>query len=817
MRRVIVLLVLPLVLIAPTIFTGKLFLPEHPIGLEPLASEHVDEAELAWRDANYLTSDRLFPILTDELEVQRQFRAAKLPLWNAKQGLGLPLFGGTLVGPLYPPNWIAYATDPVRAAPWLAILSLYLLGLGAWLFLERRELSFGACAIGALAAQASGFALINLHYRMKVDAALWLPWALWAVDGIRGGMTSGNRRAALALVASLALSFLAGFPSISIFVAASTALYAILRRFVERERELSLVRSFALIACGTLVASIQLFPTFETSRQSMRAAQSRDELLAQSLPLATSLSIVAPDFFGAPTDRVFAPHLPIAWWSTSKSDANAAQNANLLEWNLFSGLGVVALAIAAVICFRRTAASLALLAIFALGFAQGWPDASWLYYVPGFDLGAPSRAAAVLAVALALLAGFGAEALIRRHPRALTCIVAVALVAALAGLAAFARIEPKEFAEVRAQSLAARHGVTIAEVRTLLPDDLATAAAEHLRIVGERMFIIGLGLAAAAIFAHVNSKRERARVVWLPLFAVVLVEGASFGAAYLAPRPSSEVFPHSASMDAIAKAACDGRVLRVDTSGTGIDDVLALARPNLVEAYGVSDLTPYVAFSQRALVELVSSIDRLATYRTGISRISYPALIDHRVLDVCHVTAILSRNPLQNARLEPLIERDGFHVYRRICPTPIARFVQRAVETNTDEEELGFLRQQTFDPAEVAVLAPGEHIAKSPSVGGFSGELTEFVDDRMGSIECRVATSTGGLAVFSIAYHPGWRAYVDGVATPVLRVDHACCGVFVPAGSSRRIELRFEPSSLAIGAFVSLAAIVAAWFVARRA
>ncbi|MCC6408821.1 MAG: hypothetical protein IT453_16785, partial [Planctomycetes bacterium] len=103
MRRILLLLVLPLVLLAPAVVSGALFLPQAPVGLEPLASERPELAADAWTQANYLASDRLFPILTDELEVQRQVREGRLPLWNARQGVGLPLLGGTLVGPLYPP------------------------------------------------------------------------------------------------------------------------------------------------------------------------------------------------------------------------------------------------------------------------------------------------------------------------------------------------------------------------------------------------------------------------------------------------------------------------------------------------------------------------------------------------------------------------------------------------------------------------------------------------------------------------------------------------------------------------------------------
>src|SRR5262249_47905050 len=154
-----------------------------------------------------------------------------------------------------------------------------------------------------------------------------------------------------------------------------------------------------------------------------------------------------------------------------------------------------------------------------------WPAISWLYALPGFDLGAPSRASAVLACAVALLAGFGAESLIRRHPRALASVLTVAIVVACAGFAAWTCIEPREFAAVEDQRRAARHGVTLADVRALMPEESAVAAAEHWKLVGERVAVVALALAVAALFVHVASKRGASPSVWLPLFAVALVEG----------------------------------------------------------------------------------------------------------------------------------------------------------------------------------------------------------------------------------------------------------------------------------------------------
>ncbi|MCK6446907.1 MAG: hypothetical protein L6Q99_10985 [Planctomycetes bacterium] len=814
--KLALLLALPLVLVLPAVLSGALFLPQAPRGLEPLASEAPEDAAVAWQQANYLASDRLFPILTDELTIQAALRAGSLPLWNAKQGLGLPLVGGTLVGPLYPPNWIGYATDPVRAGPWLAALSLFLAGLGAWSFLERRGTSFGAAAIGALALQIGGFALANLHYRMKLDAALWLPWTLWALDGL----AARKPRAGLALAGSIAASFLAGFPTIAAFGLAAAVLYALVRRFADGVA-LPLGRACAFAACGLAIASVQLVPTFDAASESLRAERTVTELTAESLPLASTLGLVVPDLAGSPNEPLAAPHLPVPWWLASREERDAAQNANPLEWQLFAGVATLALAVAGLVCFPRDVRAFALLALVALGFVQGWPLVRELYRLPLFDVGAPARAASVLWVVLPLAAGFGVEALLRRHPRALWTVLALVLGLAACGGLFRATLEAEAFAAARELELAERHGVTLGEVRALIAHDDAVRAAERLAHAAERLALVALSTAVAASFLVWSRRRETARAPWLPLFAVLLVEGVAASAAHLVPRAASlgAPFPSSPALAALAAAAGDGRVVRLDESGSGIDDVLVLARPNLPEAYGIADLTPYVVFSQRRLVELVRALDPLAGYRTGISRLSLEALAAHPLLDALDVRAVLSRSPRRHPALEPVLERERFHVYRRTSALGRARVVApRFVADGTSA--LAELASPRFLPArECVVVAADAHVplgtprepAGPESDSAATARVVEFVDSGFGEFEARVDAPAGGWLVVSAAYHAGWNVTIDGEpAARVAPADHALLGVELPARNGLVVRARFLPRSYVFAACLAVLGFVCA-------
>lgn len=64
--------------------------------------------------------------------------------------------------------------------------------------------------------------------------------------------------------------------------------------------------------------------------------------------------------------------------------------------------------------------------------------------------------------------------------------------------------------------------------------------------------------------------------------------------------------------------------------------------------------------------------------------------------------------------------------------------------------------------------------------------------------------SSNQFAVLSEIYYPhGWKAFIDGKETPIVKVDYALRGLAVPAGK-HTIELRFEPASYKTGNAVSI-------------
>ncbi|HUT54531.1 MAG TPA: YfhO family protein [bacterium] len=86
-------------------------------------------------------------------------------------------------------------------------------------------------------------------------------------------------------------------------------------------------------------------------------------------------------------------------------------------------------------------------------------------------------------------------------------------------------------------------------------------------------------------------------------------------------------------------------------------------------------------------------------------------------------------------------------------------------------------------------------------------KVMEYLDNRV------VLTAQAPAPCYlSIAesYYPGWRAWVDGKETRIIRANYAFQAVALPGAGPHRITLRFAPAEFRIGLWVSLASIMAA-------
>jgi len=150
----------------------------------------------------------------------------------------------------------------------------------------------------------------------------------------------------------------------------------------------------------------------------------------------------------------------------------------------------------------------------------------------------------------------------------------------------------------------------------------------------------------------------------------------------------------------------------------------------------------------------------------------------------------------------PLLDQDQGTVQANqiLDAFPRAFSVSRSLAV-TPEQELPILGSLSVEQLKEAatVTATGVLVQGYPGDRG-KVELLSYKPDR---VELEVRRASQGLLVLADAAYPGWRAWVDGEESRIVRADYAFRGVVLARGK-HAVQFRFEPLDFRIGLWVSL-------------
>jgi hypothetical protein len=215
-------------------------------------------------------------------EATRAIRAARLPVWNPFLFMGAPFLANSQVGFFYPLNWPLWLLFPAHRAVHLTIvLHLCLAALNAYLW-GRRSLRLGRIAAWTVASifAFGGYLGAQLEHINQLQGLAWLPLVLMLYDQVSDALSPVSTRGAAfgALAVVIALILLAGHAQTAFIALVGLGVYGLgplLWYAVRRRQWRALVRSGALLgsvaALGVALAAVQLVPTWELSRLSVRA------------------------------------------------------------------------------------------------------------------------------------------------------------------------------------------------------------------------------------------------------------------------------------------------------------------------------------------------------------------------------------------------------------------------------------------------------------------------------------------------------------------------------------------------------------------
>jgi hypothetical protein len=323
-----------------------------------------------------------------------------LPLWNPYIFSGMPLLGSAQGGTLFPPNWLYLVFSATVATNLMVVASYMIAALGAYLYARRAGASIAGSVLTSLAWQWGGFLVGQIGHINIVQTGAMLPWVLWAVDGYGAG---AGRKWGVLLAALVALQTFVGHQQTLAYSLLLASAYAVASAFAVRESRARYLWSLVFVAVGLLLAAVQILPTFELLRNSLRAESTYEFFTSFSMPPRMIQTLLAPYVAGGGDGWLFrAPYVGPPYYG---------------EMAGYVGVLGLMLALCAVV-FRRDArtkfwAAAAIVCLtLALGRYAPLRFYKLIYYVPVLNLfRVPARHLMEAEFALAVLAGRGLTAL----------------------------------------------------------------------------------------------------------------------------------------------------------------------------------------------------------------------------------------------------------------------------------------------------------------------------------------------------------------------------------------------------------------------
>lgn len=854
----------PLLLLWPCLFGSRTFLPYDLAQFPPAATALTAAQRAALRaDSNFDVTET--PVwFVPELTLARQalVEDGELPGWNPNARSGTALLAHGHDSLWHPPTWFALLPhDPADALGWVAATCLCIAGLLAFGLFRALGLSAAASAFGALAFTGSSLLSANAHNLPRLAALIWLPGMLWGLR-VAADRTGAQRVPPLCGFAlCLQWTWCAGFPPYALPATLVAAGYAAVLLAAEwRLRGAAALRSFALpgllaTAVGVLLMAPYLLPALAFFPDSARpVAPDLRQVSHNVFESYGLLGYLLPDLFGRPDLGEQLPYdrSPLALWLGNRVEYGGQAllpNFNATEYAVFAGSAVLALALAGVGARGTRHRWFPLVAlVLLLGLATFTTPLHWLFQLPGMATVPPLRCLGPTSLLLAWLAAHGLERALQPEGRwrawlaaAVALLVGLVLVSGwwwLRDPEVFEQLGVPQHAAARFAHLRADLTADWVRANFLRSPDGSIDYQQQGQLCASAALSRAIAwpfVAAASLALLAASRGQRQR----PLLAVILLllsaaelwrAGRTFDRGIARTHPVwTDV--HEFLVAERARAAEQGgfmvaRAAKV-TAGQELPPPFALPAGTL-QPHGIRDLQVYTFFDRRSIEPLRALLGPGSTQK-GYLETCLPdsPLLQHPLFDLLGLRYVFATEPLAFAGERVGPERRGpggsFFVHQRSGALPRAFVVDRLEAREDDASVLASLTDPGFAPRQVAFATKAD-LARVPAealtaAGGASDRSVSFRRDRANHVELSVGPGPAGFLLLTDTFAAGWHARIDGREVPIVRADHFCRAVRLPAAACR-VQFDYVVPGLRLGLLLWGAAIVglaAAWWWTQRA
>lgn len=887
----VLLLAVPLLLFAPQTLGARTLVPaDNLFQWEPYRSLRNEVG--VERPHNTLISDLVLQNAPWKQFAREQIQARRFPLWQPYILGGSPFLAAGQSSAFYPLSAL-FLLMPVPAAfGWFTVLQLWLAGLNMFVLLRVLGVRRTGALVAGLAYQLSGFFLASAVFPMVLATAAWLPLALAMVElVIRQQPAFGSRPATLPWATigaiTLGVAALAGHPEAFYFMLLVMGFYAawrLLAGFSAAVRDPArgprlafgalLRRSvwlLAMVAAGLALGAVQLVPAYELANRSFRhGAASLAEVRGWAYPLRHLVTFFVPNFFGSPAHHAI---FDVFTWQRVPVTANSfGQPINHTAWGIknyvegaaYMGLLPMALALVAVGDWisglivgrggsRNTPTPapasvggegpgrpyrliFAVLGLLSASFAFGAPTYALLYYGLPFisQSHAPFRWVWPLTLCVAVLAGFGVEAIQSARERTLVAGARRAVplrrwVSLLGGLclgiagAAAAGVIVTRLLYAPLAPLVERIFERLALAPAAFPDARAFFSYQAGNAL---LFAAMLALAGLALRLSASNHRLPGRLggtpLWLalaPLAVALDLGAATFGFNPAADPALLDVSPPS--LDWLKQHRDDSNPWRLAVYEQPGTDTL---NANIAWLHKLEDISGYdslIPAQYASYMEVVQPQVDLPYNRIAPIYSDYPDALDSPLLDLLGVRYVVSEVAIDNPRYSLTYQDEAVFIYqnREVMPRAFTLPAQATALYSVDggADGLPTFAEATalYDVRLWVLVAQGARHPTAPETPSgparpglpLPAAITVY---RPGEVWVDVDVSEPSWLVVADSHFPGWRAWVRPLGagdeaeqeTDIWLVSGNFRGVRLEPGVWT-VRMKYSPDSFRFGAFAS--------------
>lgn len=714
------------------------------------------------------------PVLEEPIYafIRRNLKLGIFPLWNPHQACGYPLVGMIQVGIFYPLNLILYLLPELYSWDIFIFIRILLSGIFVYCLMQTLKFSRIPSLVAAISFMLSGPMLLLQYWTANVD--ILLPILLIACERL---IRTSKKHNIAFLGFTVALTIFGGHPEHIFLVNVYAAAFFIFRLFVLRKEidyKKPLVYFFLSYMLGAALSAIVLFPFLQNfSSEFWHGHPQRVGLLMEE-NRCRALSLALPHFF---------QQVPLTY-----------------KW-VFSGwwggyIGTIPLAFAFLSLFHKHKNKLnyffVATALIIIGKQYGMPVINWIGYLPLFSMCRYAiHTPALAAFSVAVAAGIGVHTILDNVNIFKKGLIFSGSLLSIAAINLIILKWPQIF-NISQDSLCYNIPLNI-------PLKAILFVAAVLLI-----FLSILFLKDKKIITKKTTSILLASILFLELFLYIHRE-RPYRFASFSKVPYIELLKSSNE--------------KIRNYGN-----LWAFYPNTATGFGLDDLGYFFGLVPKRFVYFVNKLILKDYFKSNLNPPALRAMpIKGRenILDLLNVRYIISpADENKYLRMMPhlrdatkhlnLVYNKEVRIYRRPNTFPRAYIVHRAIFQPDENKSLALIHQIGPQLRHVAVInhAPIlKVISLLKTTPAIDESIAEIIKYTPNEVVINVDMEHAGFLVLSDAFHPDWKAWIDGKKWKVFQTNYLLRSVFVPSGK-HTIKFSFKPTSFYLGMYVSLGALI---------